>query len=139
LLDKHIAEGSFGGEVRQLGHPVKSLVVRKHFDDSYFNFSSNYFFSFLQTIYRLDRYILKIQPKGQVNKRDYNLSWFFHVIVFLIPCYVIKFGFCWWKRILTRGYTIVNNSTQGTQKDFSCKYFKFSIHECFLQQIIFWV
>ncbi|XP_078175629.1 1-acyl-sn-glycerol-3-phosphate acyltransferase PLS1-like isoform X2 [Carex rostrata] len=27
LLDKHIAEGSFGGEVRQLGRPVKSLVV----------------------------------------------------------------------------------------------------------------
>lgn len=31
LLDKHIAEGSFGGEVRQLGRPVKSLVVRKLF------------------------------------------------------------------------------------------------------------
>ncbi|KAJ3698492.1 hypothetical protein LUZ61_002197 [Rhynchospora tenuis] len=27
LLDKHIAEGSFGGEVRSLGRPVKSLVV----------------------------------------------------------------------------------------------------------------
>ncbi|KAJ4815919.1 1-acyl-sn-glycerol-3-phosphate acyltransferase 3 [Rhynchospora pubera] len=27
LLDRHIAEGSFGGEVRSLGRPVKSLVV----------------------------------------------------------------------------------------------------------------
>ncbi|KAJ4766854.1 1-acyl-sn-glycerol-3-phosphate acyltransferase 3 [Rhynchospora pubera] len=27
LLDKHIAEGSFGGEVRSLGRPLKSLLV----------------------------------------------------------------------------------------------------------------
>jgi lysophosphatidic acid acyltransferase / lysophosphatidylinositol acyltransferase len=47
LLDKHIADGSFGNEVRPLGCPVKSLVVRKHFDDAYLTFLPVTFFSFL--------------------------------------------------------------------------------------------
>lgn len=43
LLDKHIAEGSFGGEVRSLGRPLKSLLVRLfffHFLILYLFFSS---------------------------------------------------------------------------------------------------